>query len=177
MTATTLSSIRPTAKASFDIGPATRSVVAMAAGTLTLLSVMAIARGVLGYAPDHPNIRELAIFIHVATVLPAIPLGGYLLLGRKGGTRHKRLGKLWLTLMMTTATSAIFIQTSGSFSFIHVFIPLTYIAAVRVITSARRGDMKTHKGQILNLYLGALMIPGIVAFALPGRLMHVWLFA
>ena len=93
----------------------------------------------------------------------------------KGGKRHKQLGKLWLALMVATASAAIFIKTSGSFSFIHIFIPLTYIASYKVISSARRGDMKTHKKEILGLYLGALMIPGAVAFALPGRLMNVWL--
>lgn len=162
-------------KGAFDIGPITRIAVMLVGGILTVLSVIAIARGVLGLAPDHPNIRELAILIHISTVLPAIPLGGYLLLAPKGGKRHMQLGKLWLSLMVTTAIAAIFIKTSGSFSFIHIFVPLTLIASWKVIASARRGDMQEHKQQVIGLYLGALMIPGVVAFALPGRLMNVWL--
>ncbi len=177
MTTATLPFTAPTksGKPGFDIGPITRIAVMLVGGVLSVLSLIAIARGLLGFAPDHPNIRELAILIHVSTVLPAIPLGAYLLLAPKGGKRHKQLGKLWLALMVATASAAIFIKTSGSFSFIHIFIPLTYIASYKVISSARRGDMKTHKKEILGLYLGALMIPGAVAFALPGRLMNVWL--
>lgn len=177
MTTATLPFTAPakSGKPGVDIGPVTRMAVMLVGGVLTVLSLIAIARGVLGFAPDHPNIRELAILIHVSTVLPAIPLGAYLLLAPKGGKRHKQLGKLWLALMVATASAAIFIKTSGSFSFIHIFIPLTYIASYKVIASARRGDMKTHKKEILGLYLGALMIPGAVAFALPGRLMNVWL--
>lgn len=165
----------PKPQAGYDIGPITRIAVIVVGGVLTLLSLIALTRGLLGIAPDHPNLRHAAIVIHVTTVLPAIPLGAYLLLARKGGARHKLWGKIWLGLMVTTATAAIFIKTSGSFSFIHIFIPLTYIASWKVIASARRGDMKEHKSQIIGLYLGALMIPGAVAFALPGRLMNVWL--
>jgi uncharacterized membrane protein len=115
------------------------------------------------------------VIIHVATVLPAIPLGGYLLLTRKGTTLHKRLGKLWLALMLITATSAIFIQSSGGFSFIHIFVPITFHAAWKTIATARRGDIKGHKNHLVLTYLTALMIPGIVAFALPGRLMNTML--
>ena len=166
---------QPKGPAVFDIGSRTRIAVAAVAMILTGLTVIALSRGLLGFAPSHPNIREIAIVLHVATVLPAIPLGGYLLLAPKGGKNHKMLGKIWLALMVITASAAIFIKTSGSFSFIHLFIPLTFIASYKVIASARRGDMKAHKKEILGLYLGALTIPGIVAFALPGRLMNVWL--
>nr|WP_298894854.1 DUF2306 domain-containing protein [uncultured Altererythrobacter sp.] len=160
----------------FDISPVQRTIVAIVAASLTLAAFYAVARGLLGFAPDHVATRYLAIVIHVTTVLPAIPLGGYLLLARKGTKMHKLLGKIWVALMLVTATSAIFIKTSGSFSFIHLFIPMTFWASYKLVVAARRGDIKGHKKEILGLYLGALTIPGVVAFALPGRLMNVWLF-
>ena len=162
--------------AGFDISQMTRLAVMIVGGALSVLTLVALTRGLLGFAPAHPNMRSIAIMIHVATVIPAIPLGAYLLLAPKGGERHKQLGKLWLVMMVTTASAAIFIKTGGSYSFIHIFIPMTFWASFKVISSARRGDMKTHKKEILSLYLGALAIPGIVAFALPGRLMNVLLF-
>ena len=162
--------------ADFDLSPRLRAIIAIAATSMTLITAYALLRGLLGLAPSHPNIRELAIAVHVATVLPAIPLGGYVLLARKGTKTHKRLGKIWVSLMIATATSAIFIRTGGSFSFIHIFIPMTFWASYKLIATARRGDMKGHKKEILGLYLGALMIPGIFSMALPGRLMNVWLF-
>ena len=160
----------------FDISKLTRLAVMIIGTGLTLLSLIAIGRGLLGFAPSHPNVRNLAIMLHVSTVVPAIPLGAYLLLAPKGGKRHKQLGKAWLLMMVTTACAAFFIRTGGGFSFIHIFVPITLWSSYKVITSARRGDMKTHKKEILGLYLGALTIPGIVAFALPGRLMNVLLF-
>lgn len=159
----------------FDLSPFMRMVIAIASSGMTLAVCYALLRGLTGIAPAHPNILEVAIAIHVATVLPAIPLGGFLLLAAKGTPMHKQLGKLWVALMVITASAAIFIQTSGSFSFIHIFVPMTFWASYRLIASARAGNMKEHKKQILGLYLGALMIPGIVSMVLPGRLMNVWL--
>jgi uncharacterized membrane protein len=160
----------------FDIAKPTRIAVMLVGGLLSILSLVAISRGMLGFAPSHPNVRSLAIMIHVSTVVPAIPLGAYLLLSPKGGKRHKQLGKLWLLMMVTTACAAFFIRSGGSFSFIHIFVPLTLWSSYKVIASARRGDMNTHKKEIIGLYLGALAIPGFIAFALPGRLMNVLLY-
>lgn len=180
MTTTTLEHSRPnTIKRpgnSFDIGPITRSLVWIAGLSMSVLSVIALYRGLTGLAPDHPNIRSLAILIHVSTVLPAIPMGAYLLLTRKGTALHKQLGKIWVALMVITATSAIFIQSSGSFSLIHIFVPMTLIGSWQIVSSARKGQIQKHKKHIINMYLGALMIPGIVAFSLSGRLMNTWLF-
>ena len=159
----------------FDIGPRLRAAILIAAGTMTLAVVFAVVRGLTGLAPAHPHARDIAVVIHVASVLPAIPLGGYLLLSRKGDALHRLLGKLWVGLMVMTALSAIFIRTGGSFSFIHIFVPMTLWSSYKLIATARRGDMKGHRWETLSLYLGALMIPGIVALAVPGRLMHTWL--
>ncbi len=160
----------------FDLTPTQRALVTIAGTGMTLVAFYAVIRGLLGFAPDHPATRDFVVMLHVATVLPAIPLGGYLLLAPKGTKWHKMLGKVWVALMVTTATSAIFIQSSGTFSFIHIFVPMTMWASYKLIATARRGDMKGHKKEILSLYLGALMIPGIFSMALPGRLMNVWLF-
>ena len=164
------------AKSGFDISPRVRMLIWVCAIGMTSATLIALARGLTGMAPSHGAARHLAIIIHVATVLPAIPLGGYLLLSRKGTKLHKHLGKLWVGLMLSTATSAIFIKTGGSFSFIHIFVPMTYIASYKIIATARRGDMKGHRYEVQSLYLGALMIPGIVSMAMPGRLLNVWLF-
>lgn len=159
-----------------EISPWLRAVILAAATAMSLAVTIALFRGLTGIAPEHPNIRHFAIVLHVATVIPAIPLGGYLLLARKGTARHKQLGKIWVGLMVVTALSALFIRTGGSFSFIHIFVPLTLWSSYKLVATARRGDMKAHRWEILTLYLAALMIPGIFSIALPGRLMNVWLF-
>lgn len=165
----------PRAARSLDIGPVARTAVSLACFTMSFLVVIALGRAGLGMVENLHHYAKLPVIIHVATVLPAIPLGGWLLLARKGTALHRQLGKVWLALMLVTATSAIFIQSSGGFSFIHIFVPVTFHAAWKTIATARRGDIRAHKNHLVFTYLTALMIPGIVAFALPGRLMNVML--
>jgi uncharacterized membrane protein len=165
-----------TAKPGFDIGPAARTAISLACFTMSFAALWALARWALGLAPDMSSYAKLPIIIHVAAVLPTIPLGGWLLLARKGTALHKQLGKVWMGLMVVTALSAIFIQSSGSFSWIHLFVPLTLHAAWKVMQTARKGDIRAHKAHLVRTYLTALLIPGIFAFAVPGRLMHVLMF-
>lgn len=159
----------------FEIGPIARSLVGFACVTMTFFCVVALGRAGLGMVENLHYYNKLPVIIHVATVLPAIPLGGYVLLARKGTPRHRLLGKIWLVLMLVTATSAIFIQSGGGFSFIHLFIPVTFHAAWKTIATAKKGDIAAHKRHLVFTYLTALMIPGIFAFVLPGRLMNVML--
>jgi uncharacterized membrane protein len=163
------------AKPGFDIGPATRTAISVACFTMSFAVVVALGKAALGMVEGIEAYAKLPIILHVAAVLPTIPLGGWLLLAKKGTAMHKQLGKIWLVLMLITATTAIFIQTSGSFSWIHLFVPLTFHAAWKVMATARAGNIKAHKNHLVRTYLLALMIPGIASFAAPGRMMNVML--
>jgi uncharacterized membrane protein len=178
MTTITLPTNARTAKksaASFDIGPVARTAISLACFTMSFAVIVALGKSALGMVDGLHHYAKLPIIIHVAAVLPTIPLGGWLLLARKGTAMHKQLGKVWLVLMLITATSAIFIQTSGSFSWIHLFVPMTFHAAWKVMATARRGDIQAHKRHLVFTYLTALMLPGLAAFLIPGRMMNVML--
>ena len=164
-----------TKPARFDIGPAARTAVSLACFTMSFAIVVALGKAAFGMVEGLEHYARLPLMIHVAAVLPTIPLGGWLLLAKKGTALHRQLGKVWLVLMLITATSAIFIQTSGSFSWIHLFVPLTFHAAWKVMATARAGDIRAHKNHLVRTYLLALMIPGIAAFLIPGRMMNVML--
>jgi uncharacterized membrane protein len=112
--------------------------------------------------------------VHLTAVLPAIPLGAWLLLSRKGTPTHKLMGKVWVALMVATAISALFIRSlnDGSFSWIHIFVPLTLHGAWLIVSSARKGDIAAHRKHTARLYLLALIIPGAFAF-LPDRVMGI----
>lgn len=168
---------RPPQAGGFDLSPTWRALVAVSGGAMTLAIAIALARWALGLTIDHYSARQFAVIVHVATVIPAVPLGLYLMLTRKGGARHKLLGRIWIALMVVTALAAIFIRhiNDGQFSFIHLFVPLTLLGAWQTIATARRGQLRAHRNNLLRLYLGALIIPGIFAFA-GNRLMGAWLF-
>lgn len=162
----------------FDLPKWLRVAAASAATLLFALCTYAVLRWMLGFAPATPWVREVALATHLITVIPAIPLGTYVILSRKGGARHKLLGKIWLALMFVTAISTIFIRNinDGQFSWIHAFTLLTLIAVPQAIVSARQGRIAAHKNHIRNFFIGALVIAGLTAFA-PGRTMWQWAFA
>ena len=159
-----------------DLGPLTKGLV-IASGTLmTAICLLAIARAVLGLSGELPHLQNAVIVFHVATVIPCVPLGLYLLLAPKGTAMHKQLGKFWVALMVVTALSTLFIHDGMRLSWIHIFVPITLRAAYLIVAKARRGDIKGHRNEIVSLFLTALMIPGIFAFAIEGRMMNVMLF-
>lgn len=177
MTATTFPLTAPARANAFDLSPLARAAVGMVGVGFTTACALAAVRFAAGLAPAHPNTQSVAVMIHVATVLPAVPLGAWLMLARKGTPRHKQLGKVWVMLMVVTALAALFIRqiNGGAFSPIHIFVPLSLHAAWKTIATARRGDIAGHKKTLVGFYLGALTIPGLFAF-MPGRLMGTWLF-
>lgn len=167
---------RPTRRPAADLSPALRTFLATGAAVVTLPVVAALARTLTGATPGAGALKEVALAIHLATVIPAIPLGAYVLLKRKGTPRHRLLGKLWMVLMVVAAVSALWIRhlNNGSFSAIHLLIPVVLIGCWRAVSTARRGDIIAHRRGLLLLFVGALLIPAVTAFA-PGRLMWTWL--
>ncbi|MBA3576450.1 MAG: DUF2306 domain-containing protein [Sphingomonas sp.] len=151
-----------------------RLFLGAAAALLTGLSLYAVTRWLFGFIGPDPH--NFAVAFHIATVVPAIPLGAYVLLAPKGGLRHRLLGRFWLGLMTATAISTIFIRSfSGGFSPIHVFTVMTFIAIPGAIMSARSGNIDKHRKHMIGFYIGALILAGITAFT-PGRTMWHWAF-
>ncbi|GGG89974.1 MAG TPA: hypothetical protein DF715_03880 [Oceanicaulis sp.] len=109
--------------------------------------------------------------LHAGAAIAAVLLGAVQLIAPKGTLPHRQLGYVWVALMLTVAITAIFIRSGGSFSWIHIFVPLTLIGVASLILAARKGLVARHRGTVMGLYIGALMIPGAFSF-LPGRLMH-----
>ncbi|WP_427454645.1 DUF2306 domain-containing protein [Litorimonas sp. WD9-15] len=121
---------------------------------------------------------SLAIQIHMLVAIGAFFLGAYVLMRRKGTKAHKLAGRIFGLLMIATATTAIFIRdlNDGSFSWIHIFVPITFIGMYQIISSIRKGDVKRHRRHVLTMYFAALLIPGFFAF-MPGRTMWMLFFA
>jgi uncharacterized membrane protein len=120
-------------------------------------------------------------YLHLATVVPAFVIGAFQLLRRKGTPSHKLLGKIYMVLMLATGFITLAMPAEvgprflNHFGFIHIFsllalfnVPLAYVAA-------RRGNIQAHRGAMIGLYVGGILIAGAFAFS-PGRMLHEWLF-
>lgn len=155
---------------------------ATALGTFTLMALSSMSGGyAVGSAPPDLSSRfTLPVTIHLATVIPAIPLGGYVLWRRKGDALHKLLGRIWAALMMITAIAALFIGRPGTgiagtgFSFIHIFSVMTLVSIPIAIWAIRRGDVRGHESAIRGVYIG-LVVAGLFSF-IPGRIMSILAF-
>lgn len=148
-------------------------LVVGAAITLGTFTLAALSFGLSPSTERHEKM-SLALMIHLATVLPALPLGAYVLLRPKGGGLHRLLGRTWALLMVITAISSFWLQESGGLSFIHIFAVVTLISIPLAVFWIRRGDVLRHQRAMTNTYIG-LVVAGVFAFA-PGRLMGGWLF-
>lgn len=132
-----------------------------------------------GFNPDFAAFFRAPVIIqvHAGAALAALLLGAVQLLAPKGTIPHRTLGYSWAVLMFVTAITAIFIReiNQGSFSFIHIFVPLTLMGLYGMITHARAMRTDKHRNAVLGLFLGALVVPGLFTF-MPGRLMWQMFF-
>jgi uncharacterized membrane protein len=117
-----------------------------------------------------------AIQIHLATVIPALPLGAWLLWRPvKGDAAHRIGGRVWALLMIVTAIDSFWIRTiTGGIGPIHLFSVLTLVQLPRAIWFARSGQIERHLKTMRGVYFG-LLAAGFFAMA-PGRTLWALLF-
>ena len=114
------------------------------------------------------------ITLHALAALAGLLLGLSQLILRKGGRRHRSIGYVWISLMVSVAVSSFWIhgfRSFGPFSLIHVLSLLTLVALAFGVRAARVGNMAAHRWSMRSLFFGALVIAGAFTL-LPGRVMH-----
>jgi uncharacterized membrane protein len=128
----------------------------------------------------HPHAPDLSLVaaapwqikLHLTAALLALGIGIVQMVGIKGNALHKVLGWTWVVVMGTTAVSSFFIRelNHGSLSLIHLLSGWTIIALPMAIVAIRRGKVAMHARLMMGLFLGGLIIAGLLTF-IPGRLM------
>jgi len=117
------------------------------------------------------------MYFHLATVVPCFIIGAILLLIKKGTVIHKTFGRIYMVLMMITATITLFMpaqvgpQFLNHFGYIHSFSFLTIYTVPTAYLAVKRGDINTHKRKMIGLYFGAILIAGGFTF-FPGRYLY-----
>ena len=147
-------------------------IAAAAAALFALLAVAIVRRLEAGGAllPD----RNFWLAIHLLTVIPALPLGAWLLVRRKGDRLHKALGRIWAAMMLVTAASSFGLHyVTAGLSPIHALSALVLVSVPLAVRNARRGRIAAHKRAMTIVY-ASLVIAGAFTF-LPGRLLGQWL--
>jgi uncharacterized membrane protein len=121
---------------------------------------------------------EPVIQIHAFAAIGAFALGLIQLAAPKGTLPHRTIGWIWVALMAAIALSSFFIheiKMVGPFSPIHLLSIFTLIMLPLAVLHARRHNVKQHRGAMIGIFIGALLVAGAFTFV-PGRIMHAVAF-
>ena len=182
-----MSEIKSAQSAALSIAPARRpgSLRWFIPVLIALASVaIGMATGQVNYRSVHitlhPHAPDLGLLmaqppviqIHLLAALAAIGLGGVMMLSRKGRAFHRAMGWVWVSLMALVAGSSLFITglNGDRWSFIHLLSGWTLLVLPLAVLAARRHQVKRHRGTMMGLFYGGLLLAGALAF-IPGRLM------
>lgn len=117
------------------------------------------------------------IAVHMSAAIGAVALGPLALWARKGRTQrprlHRAFGYAWVTLMVVTAVSALFIRdfrlpNLGGYTPFHLLIPVTLCALFSAFYFLAKGNLRGHRIVMQRLYVGACLVAGAFTL-LPGR--------
>ena len=119
-----------------------------------------------------------AIAVHLFAALAALALGPVALWARRSGARphpriHRAAGYAWVTVLLATAVSALFIRdfrlpNIAGYTAIHLFVPYTLGGLFLALRHLFRGNVALHRKHMWGLYLGACVGAGVFTL-LPGR--------
>jgi uncharacterized membrane protein len=121
------------------------------------------------------------MYFHLATVVPCFIIGTVLLMIKKGTKIHVNFGRIYMILMLVTATATLFIRAQvgptifNHFGWIHSFSFLTIYTVPTAYLAIKKGNIKVHKRKMILLYFGAIIIAGGFTF-MPGRYLHSLFF-
>ena len=124
------------------------------------------------------------IAIHLSASLAALAIGPVALWARRRGAQrpvlHRAAGYGWVTLMLMSAVSAMFIRDFGlpniaGYTPIHLLVPFTLFNLVAAFWFLARRNIAAHRRTMILLYLGACVGAGVFTL-LPQRFLGqlVW---
>ena len=119
-----------------------------------------------------------AIPLHAFAAMAALVLGLVQFAAPKGTLPHRTIGWIWVVLMAVVAASSFWIhqiRLVGPFSPIHLLSIFTLVMLPLSVWKAHSHQVAAHRRIMISLFLGALLIAGLLTL-LPGRIMHKVVF-
>lgn len=114
-----------------------------------------------------------AVQAHLLLALGALLLGPAALWSRKGTPGHRRLGYLWVLLMLGAAVSSLFIRdfrlpNVAGYTPIHLLVLLTFSGIGAGLWFVARRRIHAHQRAMRGTYIGGCLVAGLFTL-LPGR--------
>ncbi len=117
------------------------------------------------------------IAVHLSATLTALVIGPIAMWARLGKTKrpwiHRAIGYGWVSMMIVSAISAIFIRDYGlpnvwGYTLIHLMIPYTVFWLVYGFRALAKKELIKHHKAMMGLYFGACIGAGLFTL-LPNR--------
>jgi uncharacterized membrane protein len=119
-----------------------------------------------------------AIQAHAFAAMSAFALGIVQLSAPKGTLPHRTIGWIWVALMVVVGVSSFFIhgmRLFGLWSPIHLLSIFILLALPLAVLAAHRHAVDRHRRAMISIFVGGLVVAGLLTF-LPGRIMHAVAF-
>ncbi len=109
------------------------------------------------------------IAVHMTAALLAVATGPVALWARRGREQHPRLhrafGYAWVTLMLVTAVSALFIRdyrlpNVAGYTPIHLLVPVVFVSLFGAFWMLARRNIAGHRKAMQALYFTACIVAG-----------------
>lgn len=109
------------------------------------------------------------ISVHMTAALAAVVVGPIALWARRGSTQrpgiHRAFGYAWVILMVTTATSAMFIRdftlpNLGGYTPLHLLVPVTFFSLFGTFYYLSKGNIRGHRKTMQRVYISACVVAG-----------------
>lgn len=140
------------------------------------IAMLAVVLAALARGHAHWREPPLAVWGHLALLIPALALTPIMLVRAKGSRSHRWLGYVWAALMVAIAIEGFLIPLHGrNLSPIWLISLFVLVQVPRLIVQARRHQIARHRRTVRGLVIGAFLVAGV--FTLPfGRMLGTWLF-
>jgi uncharacterized membrane protein len=129
-----------------------------------------MAASTVGSSNKEPAMQmSPVIAIHMSAALAAVATGPVALWARKGARQrpmlHRAFGYAWVTLMLVTAGTALFIRDPhlpniAGYTPIHLLVPVTLLALFGAFHKLARRDIAGHRRIMQRLYVLACIVAG-----------------
>jgi uncharacterized membrane protein len=119
-----------------------------------------------------------AIPVHAFAAMSAFVLGLVQFAAPKGTLPHRTIGFIWVGLMLLVAGSSFWInhlRWVGPWGPIHLLSIFALVMLPLAVWKAHSHQVTAHRRIMISLFVGALLIAGLLTL-LPGRVMHKVIF-
>ncbi|MFI5445020.1 DUF2306 domain-containing protein [Polaromonas sp. UC242_47] len=117
------------------------------------------------------------IAVHMTAAIAAVAVGPIALWARRSQAQrprlHRAFGYAWVTLILITALSAIFIRdfklpNLAGYTPIHLLVPATFLALFGAFRALVQGNIRLHRKRMLITYVVSCIVAGAFTL-LPSR--------